>query len=172
MPKTLQVSCVQLHWAKSLERNLERTLHYIQLAATEGSRVVLFPETNLTGYYYPDVLNLSTEAVQDALDQTCRAARDSHIWVITGSLRKTSDRFLNIAHVISPKGDIVHEYAKVHMAGCDEQRYCRGGDKVSLFEIDGVLCTLVICRDGRHPGTLPSASHGGRPSPVSSLLQL
>jgi len=151
MSETLQVSCVQLHWAKSLERNLERTLYYIRLAAAEASRVVLFPETNLTGYYYPDVLNLTPEAVQGALEQTCQAARDSRIWVIAGSLRKTSDRFLNIAHVINPQGDIVHEYAKIHMAGRDEQRYCRGGDKVSLFEIDGILCTLVICRDGRHP---------------------
>ena len=69
MTKTLQVSCVQLHWAESLERNLERTLHYIECAATEGSRVVLFPETNLTGYYFPDVLKLAPEAVQNALDQ-------------------------------------------------------------------------------------------------------
>ena len=60
--KTLQVSCVQLHWAKPLERNLERTLHYIRLAASEGSRVVLFPEANLTGYYFPDVLKLAPEA--------------------------------------------------------------------------------------------------------------
>jgi predicted amidohydrolase len=37
------------------------------------------------------------------------------------------------------------------MAGEDEKQYCRGGDKLSLFSIDGVLCTLVICRDGRHP---------------------
>ena len=48
--KTLQVSCVQLHWARTIERNLERTLHYIRQAAAEGSRVVLFPEANLTGY--------------------------------------------------------------------------------------------------------------------------
>ena len=33
IPKTLQVSCVQMHWAKSLEFNLERTLHYIKVAA-------------------------------------------------------------------------------------------------------------------------------------------
>ena len=38
-----------------------------------------------------------------------------------------------------------------HMAGRDEKRYCRGGDKLSLFEIDGIPCTLSICRDGRHP---------------------
>ena len=149
--KTLQVSCVQLHWAKPLERNLERTLHYIRLAASEGSRVVLFPEANLTGYYFPDVLKLSPAAVQRALDETCRAAAAAGIWVIAGTLKKTSDRFLNLAHVISPAGDIMHEYAKVHMAGRDEKRYCHGGNKLSLFEIDGVLCTLVICRDGRHP---------------------
>src|SRR6516162_590368 len=109
MAKTLQVSCVQLHWAKSLKRNLERTLHYTRLAATEGSRVVLFPETNLTGYYFPDVIKLAPEAVQDALRQTCEAARASGIWVIAGTLRKTADRYLNVSHVISPQGDIVHE---------------------------------------------------------------
>ena len=151
MTKTLQVSCVQLHWAKSLDRNLGQTLHFIKQASAEGSRVVLFPETNLTGYYFPDVLKLSPSAVEKALAQTCRAARSANIWVIVGTLRKTADRFLNLAHVISPSGKIVYEYAKVHMAGRDEQRYCRGGDKLSLFEIDGILCTLVICRDGRHP---------------------
>jgi len=149
--KTLQVSCIQLHWAKSLERNLERTLRYIRLAAIEGSRVVLFPEANLTGYYFPGLARLPRAAVQKALDQTRRAAADATIWVIAGTIRKTSDRFLNLAHVISPRGDIVHEYAKVHRAGRDERRYCRGGNKLSLFEIDGIPCTLVICRDGRHP---------------------
>jgi predicted amidohydrolase len=151
MNKTLQVSCVQLHWAKSVERNLERTLHFIEKAAEEGSRVVLFPETSLTGYYFPDVIQQEPGAVQAALERTCAAARASSIWVIAGTLRKTSDRYLNIAHVIAPDGRIVHEYAKVHLAGRDEQRYCRGGNKLSLFLIDGILCTLVICRDGRHP---------------------
>ena len=150
-PKNLQVSCVQLHWAKLLERNLERTLHYICLAAAEGSRVVLFPETNLTGYYFPDVFKISPESLQHALDRVCQAAIESKLYVIVGSLRKTADRYLNLAHVISPDGAIIYEYAKVHMAGRDEQRYCRGGNKLALFEIDGILCTLVICRDGRHP---------------------
>ncbi len=149
--KTLQVSCVQLNWAKTLEWNLERTLQYIRLAAEEGSRVVLFPETNLTGYYFPDVVKLAPEAVERALDLTCRAAAEEGIWAIVGTLRKTADRYLNLAHIISPDGAIVYEYAKIHLAGRDEQTYCRSGDKLALFEIDGIPCTLVICRDGRHP---------------------
>lgn len=149
--KILQVSCVQLHWAKSLERNLERTLHYIRLAAGEGSRVVLFPEANLTSYYFPYVARLKPAAVERALDKTRRAAKEAGLWVIVGSVRKTADRYLNLAHVIAPSGEVTHEYAKVHMAGRDERKFCRGGNKLSLFEIDGVRCTLVICRDGRHP---------------------
>lgn len=151
LPATLQVSCVQLHWARPLERNLERTLHHIRAAAADGSRVVLFPEANLTGYYFPDVIRLAPDVIRSALDRTREAAAEAGVWVIAGTLQPTRDRLLNLAHVISPGGEIVHQYAKVHMAGRDEQRYCRGGDKLSLFEIDGVPCTLVICRDGRHP---------------------
>ena len=151
MGKAIQVSCVQTHWAKPLEFNLERTLHYIKAASEAGSRVVLFPEASLTGYYFPYAGELNPAAVASALTQTCSAARTHNMWVIAGTIRKTSDRFLNIAHVINPAGVIVHEYAKVNMAGKDELKYCRGGGKLSLFEIDGILCTLVICRDGRHP---------------------
>ncbi|MGZ5452693.1 MAG: carbon-nitrogen hydrolase family protein [Candidatus Aminicenantales bacterium] len=147
----LQVSCVQLHWAGSLERNLERGLRYIRLAADAGSRVVLFPEANLTGYYFPDVVALDPKEVERALDRTCRAAAQAGIWAIVGALKKTRDRFLNLSHVISPAGAVVYEYAKVHLAGRDEKAYCRGGDKLALFEIDGIPSTLVICRDGRHP---------------------
>jgi predicted amidohydrolase len=149
--QTLQVSCVQLYWARSLSINLQKTLHHIKAASDCGSRVVLFPEANLTGYYFPFVSRLDPGEVADALEQTCAAAREESIWVIAGTLRKTKDRFLNLAHVINPRGEIVHEYAKVNLAGRDEQRYCRGGNKLSLFNLDGILCTLVICRDGRHP---------------------
>ena len=149
--QSLQVSCVQMHWAKPMAFNLERTLHYISAAAECGSRVVLFPEANLTGYHFPYVVTLPLQAVQAALDGVCQAVAERGIWAVVGSIQKTPDRFLNLAHVIDPSGAVVHEYAKINMAGRDEKKYCRGGDKLSLFAIDGVLCTLVICRDGRHP---------------------
>jgi predicted amidohydrolase len=151
IPKTLQVSCVQMHWAKSLEFNLERTLHYIKVAADYGSRVVLFPEANLTSYYFPYLIDLDQHVVSSALRLTQTAAKKHKIWVIVGTIQKTHDRFLNLAHVINPQGEIIHEYAKVNTAGCDEKKYCRGGNKLALFEVDGIVSTLVICRDGRHP---------------------
>lgn len=152
MNKTLQVSCVQMHWAKTLEFNLERTLHYVRSAAEAGSRVVLFPEANLTSYYFPYLVKLEPRKVATALKRTQDAARRAGIWVIAGTIEKQKDgRFLNLSHVINPRGRLTYRYAKVNMAGRDEKQYCRGGDKLALFEIDGIPCTLVICRDGRHP---------------------
>ena len=161
MPPVLQVSTVQLHWAKPLEQNLARTLHYIAAAAQAGSRAVLFPEAGLTSYSFPYLVTLDPAAVRAALAEVCAAARTHQIWTIVGTIQPTADRFLNVAHVINPAGEIVHEYAKVHMAGRDEKKYCRGGDKLSLFEIDGIKCTLVICRDGRHPELYRSPAMAG-----------
>jgi predicted amidohydrolase len=141
-----------MHWAVNIKRNLETTLHFIEQAARSESRVILLPEANLTSYYFPYLVELADSEVRQALDCVAQAARQHDIWVICGTIRKATDgRFINLAHVISPQGAIVYEYAKVNMAGRDEKKYCRGGDKLALFEIDGILCTLVICRDGRHP---------------------
>jgi predicted amidohydrolase len=89
--------------------------------------------------------------VAAALEQVCASAARHNVWAIVGTLKKTANKFLNLAHVISPEGRIVYEYAKVNLAGRDEQKYCRGGNKLARFEVDGIPCTLVICRDGRHP---------------------
>jgi len=150
-PQALAVSCVQLHWARTLEENVEKIAGWIEREARIGSRVVLFPEACITGYYFPYLVGLPIERVREGLARVRQAAASAGVYVIAGSIQRTADRFLNLAHVIDPRGEIIHEYAKVHMAGRDERRYCRGGDKLSLFEIDGIPCTLVICRDGRHP---------------------
>ena len=150
-PATLHVACVQTHWARNVEYNVERTNHSVRMAAEAGARVVLFPEANLTSYYFPYAVELDPKTVESALDSARAAAERHGVYVIVGSIRKTRDRFLNLMHVIDAKGRVVHEYAKINMAGRDEVKYCRGGNKLSLFEVDGVLCTLAICRDGRHP---------------------
>ncbi|MGB9603190.1 MAG: carbon-nitrogen hydrolase family protein [Verrucomicrobiia bacterium] len=149
--KSIQVSCAQMCWGAGLDENLFKTLEFIRQAAKEGSRVVCFPEASLTGYYFPRILRYSEQTVLNSIATVCKAAKENRIWAIVGAIIKTSHKYLNIAYVISPEGEITHEYAKVHLAGKDEKKYCRAGDKLSLFEIDGVLCTLAICRDGRHP---------------------
>ena len=77
--------------------------------------VVLFSKANLTSYYLPYLIELEPGRVQGALDPCRGAAREEGLWVIAGTIRKTADRFLNLAHVINPDGRVAHEYSKVHM---------------------------------------------------------
>lgn len=150
-PQTIKISCAQMAWGEVIERNLDVTLQFIATAAQAGSRVVLFPEAHLTSYFFPYVVTLELKQILAVLDRVCQAAADHNIWVITGTIQPTSKRYLNLAHVINPSGEIIHEYAKVMLAGRDEREYCRSGEDLAFFEIDGIPSTLVICRDGRHP---------------------
>ncbi|HUU28562.1 MAG TPA: carbon-nitrogen hydrolase family protein [archaeon] len=147
----LQVSCAQMHWARPVERNLEMTGKFIKEAAALGSRVVVFPEASLTGYYFPYVIRLPRSEVIAALDEAARAVAEAGIWAIVGSIRAWKDGFLNLAHVIDPTGSVAYEYAKVQLAGKNERKHCLPGNKVAFFQIDGIDCTMSICRDGRHP---------------------
>jgi predicted amidohydrolase len=152
-PNVLQVSVSQQQWAKPADRLLRSTLDHIALAADQGSDLILFPEANLTGYDFPYLLSLDSAQVQHVLDQVREAARAQRIYVICGTIQRRggSPKLLNLAHVIGPDGAVIHEYAKVQLAGPDEQKHCRPGNKLSLFAVKGFLATLVICRDGRHP---------------------
>lgn len=149
----LQVSVSQQHWAQSVERNTRLTLEHIEVAEAEGSDVILFPEANLTGYDFPYLVGLEPAEVERALAQVQEAAREAGLYVICGTIQRRGgqERLLNLAHVIDPRGEIAHEYAKIQMAGQDEQKYCRPGNKLALFELKGFPATMVICRDGRHP---------------------
>ena len=51
MKHVMKISTVAFHaiWGKK-ELNLQRMLDYIELAAGEGSNLVVFPEMALTGY--------------------------------------------------------------------------------------------------------------------------
>src|ERR1044071_9289059 len=80
--RTLQVSCVQMHWGRSLEWNLERTLQYLGQAAREGSRVLVSPEATLTSYYFPSLVRLPEAKVHGAWDQTRKATREAGLWSI------------------------------------------------------------------------------------------
>jgi len=149
----LQVSVSQQHWAQTVERNVRRTLEHIEVAAAEGSDVILFPEANLTTYDFPYVVGLEPAEVERALAQVREAARTAGLYVICGTIQRRGkqEKLLNLAHVIDPRGEIAYEYAKIQMAGQDEQKYCRPGNKLALFEVKGFPATMVICRDGRHP---------------------
>jgi predicted amidohydrolase len=144
---SLKVAAVQMRSSRSLAENLSGITNSIYQCARQGARVVVFPECALSGYFADVVTNLSAEAITAAQQQVAEACRASGTYAVVGSAWREGDKLFNSALVIAPAGTVVERYHKIHLA----ERWPQAGDHLSLFKIDGVPCSVIICHDERYP---------------------
>jgi predicted amidohydrolase len=161
-PESLRVGVVQFRSEFNIEKNLERHVDYIAQCAGQGARVVVFPECALTGYTSKEGAydDLTPEQIDRAEKRICRATRENDVYAVVGSVLKVGGETFNIAFVADPKGEIIERYAKVQLAG---EKWATPGRWLSLFEIDGIVCSIIICHDERYPELVRiPALHGAR----------
>src|SRR5438309_1681545 len=84
-PRTLRVAAIQFRSSRNLADNVSRLTKQIRDAATNGARVVVFPECALSGYFEDVITNLSSAELTGAQEQVTRACRDADIWAIVGT---------------------------------------------------------------------------------------
>ena len=148
MTNKLKVSVVQLRSGSDLSENTLRHCKLLEQCAREGSRVVVFPECSLTGFFDEAVIKVSPTELAAAEATLCDAAKAAGVYAIVGAPTKAGKLIYNSALVITPKGEIIERYHKVHLAG---EKWATPGDHISVFPIDGVLCSIIICHDERYP---------------------
>jgi len=144
---SIRVACVQMGVKPDLDRNLRKILRRIEKAAAEGARVVVFPECALTGFDRDYFLTLTWERIARGEKEIARAARKKNLYVIYGTITDSGKkRPFNTAIVVGPDGREIHRYHKML-----PESWFEPGPRLSLFEIDGVKCTMIICHDQRYP---------------------
>lgn len=144
---TLRVASVQMEVSNQISANLERILRGIDEAAQAGARVVLFPETALSGFDKQTIAELDWTALDGAMAKISEAARSNQIYVLYGTATRSGvEKPFNSAIVVGPDGNEVFRYHK-----SVPERWFEPGDRLALFEIDGIPCTLIICHDNRYP---------------------
>jgi predicted amidohydrolase len=82
-----------------------------------------------------------------------RLAAKHSLNVIGGSVAtKKENGYYNTMYVADRKGEIVAEYDKAHLFKLmDEHHYMSAGQKMNVFDVDGITCGGVICYDLRFP---------------------
>ena len=133
-------------------------------AAGKGAKFVLTPEvTNCVSASRTRQNEvLATEDDDRTLPALQSEAARHGIWLLIGSLAlkaRGEDRFVNRSFLISPGGEIVARYDKIHMfdvAINEVETYresdgYRAGEKAVLADMDGVPLGLTICYDLRFP---------------------
>ncbi len=144
---SLTVAAVQMRSTRDLSQNLARICETITDCAGKGARVVVFPECALTGYFEDVVTNLTAAEITRAEEQVAAACRQAGIYAVVGSAYRQDERLFDSALVFGPSGQVLERYHKVQLA----EEWPQPGDHLSVFKIDSVKCSVIICHDERYP---------------------
>ncbi len=148
-PKSLRVAAVQMIFADSIAGNLEKIERAAIKAAADGADAVLFPECATTGYAC-DFGALKPSAIRRALRSVAAIAARLRINLLVGSPIFAGRKLYNALAVFDRRGRLIHTYAKCQLVEAD-RRWFTPGNGLSLFAIDGVPATAIICHERRYP---------------------
>ncbi len=145
--KSLKVAVVQMRSSRNLDENVSHITNSIHQCARQGARVVVFPECALSGYFVEVVTKLSAAQLTNAAQQVAEACRAAGVYAVVGTPWRESDKLFNSVLIIAPTGKVVERYDKIQLA----ETWPQLGNHLSVFKIDGVPCSVIICHDERYP---------------------
>ncbi|MBK8181261.1 MAG: carbon-nitrogen hydrolase [Planctomycetes bacterium] len=136
----------------NLERNFELHTAEIEAAKRAGSRMVLFPELSLSGYFLKD----QTSEIALRLDAPLLARlaeRSREISIAAGFVERSPEGRLYNSIGFFEDGALVHVHRKVHLVTYgmfDEQREFAAGDRFVAFHSKLGRFGFLICEDLWH----------------------
>ncbi|GGH03294.1 carbon-nitrogen hydrolase family protein [Mucilaginibacter phyllosphaerae] len=132
-------------------------------AAQQGAKIICFPESFIPGYPLADhqLEKATPEQLQAALNSVCEIAAKNAIAIITPMDWYENKLFLNVAQVISAKGEVLG-YQTKNQLDPSEDRFWAPGTERRLFEIEGLKFGITICHEGfRYPESVRWAAREG-----------
>lgn len=131
--------------------NIQKSAEYVRRAASEGARLVVFPEAFATGYDHaafesttPNVVDVSwLGPLQDIVDETGAV-------VVLNSAVDHGDRRALTDLVLSPHRAPWAAYDKQHLYASEKSIFTAGSHGTS-FTLDGFTIALSVCYDANFP---------------------
>lgn len=77
-------------------------------------------------------------------------AAETGINILAGRLERQGDKIYNKATVFAPDGQILADYAKIHLYNQERETLAPGDEKV-IFELNGMKIGIMICADFGFP---------------------
>jgi predicted amidohydrolase len=156
----VDIAVAQFAPTTDVETNLQSLRALATAAAARGARLVVFPE--YSSYFAPTIGQDFVDAAQpldgDFVAGIRAIAAELDVHVVVGMVERIDDahRFSNTLIAVSPAGDILATYRKLHLYdafGDKESEWVRPGEiePPQLFEFEGFRVGLQTCYDLRFP---------------------
>jgi predicted amidohydrolase len=159
----MKVYCCQfdIAWENKSE-NFRKVRTLLAAKRPESGSLVVLPEMFSTGFSM-NVAQISEQANPGAEEFVRELAKELGVMVMAGVVtQNSSGKGLNEAIIVSPQGDTVSRYTKIHpfTLGGELDHY-RRGENIQRFEWGGLHVVPFICYDLRFPEIFRSAVRGG-----------
>ena len=137
-----------------MEKNFNKILHFIKLAAHKGANLILFPEAALTGLINNDNplhdLDLGIEIPGSNTERLIKLSSELNIYVGIGLFEKDGNKLFDSAILISPSTGIILKYRRLtpgwHGKNVDNSFYGNGKQlKIVNTELGSFI--FLICGD-------------------------
>ncbi len=160
----LTAAVVQLNSQDDVTKNLSRVSELLRRARDVGAEIISLPE-NFAFFGEEEKKREVAEEISgsgEIVSNLMTSAKDLGAWIVAGGMPEKSDdraRPFNTSLLISPKGEVVSKYRKIHLFDVDipgagvltESAATAAGTEPCLTEARGVPFGMTVCYDVRFP---------------------
>jgi predicted amidohydrolase len=134
MPGKIKTAVIQLECKIGRESgNMRRAERYIAKAAEEGAQLICLPEAFLTSGNILAAADVAVTIPGECTDRLCELAKASQVHIVAGLLEKDGNQHYSTSFLISPEGQIIGRYRRVHCFEL-EKRYIGTGSEFPVFD--------------------------------------
>jgi len=164
--REIKVGAIQVRTmpGSTKEDKVKHSLSLIEQASKEGCKIILNVELSTTDYekFYtkdPEYFKLAEPVPGPTTDAVGELTKKYQNYVIMPLFeRKMPGIYFNAAPIIGPKGKVVGDYYKTHVAGVKalEKLYFRSGQEFKVWQTEFEPYAnfgVIICHDRRYPET-------------------
>ena len=152
--ESLRITCIQVEMR---DREKGEALDHVITLLNKAPRsdLILLPELWPSGYFAFHRYQMDSEPLDGPIMTTLQEeARALKTYLLTGSfVEKQGKNLFNTTVLISPKGEKLAVYRKIHLFGyqSQEKRLLTPGRSISVARLPWAVCGIATCYDLRFP---------------------
>jgi len=124
--------------------------------------LIVCPELFLSGYNVGEALSDLAQSPDSELNnQVAQIARHSKTTIIYGYPEQDGNDLYNVAACVSAQGEVMAKHRKLVLPPGYETQVFTAGDNLTLFELAGFRCGILICYDAEFPETVRAMAQAG-----------